>query len=165
VNDAVKKGAKVLIGGQAGEGNFYEPTVLIDMPVSADVSKDETFGPLAPCYMFETEEEVVRLANDTEFGLAGYFYSRDSKLFFGAASAYGSRAHLASGGGSSMRYDWCQHWYHESGFHSFRWYQRIVSTAVSHSRRILDLMRVEDSARKVQNTVSRIVGKDPKDLS
>jgi succinate-semialdehyde dehydrogenase/glutarate-semialdehyde dehydrogenase len=81
VNDAVKKGAKVLIGGQAGEGNFYEPTVLIDMPVSADVSKDETFGPLAPCYMFETEEEVVRLANDTEFGLAGYFYSRDSKLF------------------------------------------------------------------------------------
>jgi succinate-semialdehyde dehydrogenase/glutarate-semialdehyde dehydrogenase len=77
VEDAVSKGAKVLVGGKAGEGNFYEPTVLVDVPISAVVSKDETFGPLAPCFKFETEDEVIKLANDTEFGLAGYFYSRD----------------------------------------------------------------------------------------
>jgi succinate-semialdehyde dehydrogenase/glutarate-semialdehyde dehydrogenase len=77
VEDAVSKGAKVVVGGKAGEGNFYEPTVLANVPVEALVSKDETFGPLAPCYKFETEEEVLKLANDTEFGLAGYFYSRD----------------------------------------------------------------------------------------
>ncbi|CAK9780220.1 unnamed protein product [Cutaneotrichosporon oleaginosum] len=77
VDDAVAKGAKVLVGGKAGEGNFFEPTVLVDVPISAVVSKDETFGPLAPCFKFETEDEVIKLANDTEFGLAGYFYSRD----------------------------------------------------------------------------------------
>lgn len=77
VEDAVSKGAKVTVGGKAGKGNFYEPTVLVDVPISALVSKDETFGPLAPCYRFSTEEEVMKLANDTEFGLAGYFYSRD----------------------------------------------------------------------------------------
>ncbi|BEJ15017.1 hypothetical protein CspHIS471_0407840 [Cutaneotrichosporon sp. HIS471] len=77
VEDAVSKGAKVLVGGKATGGNFFEPTVLIDVPISAVVSKDETFGPLAPCYKFESEDEVIQLANDTEFGLAGYFYSRD----------------------------------------------------------------------------------------
>lgn len=77
VEDAVSKGAKVLVGGKAGKGNFYEPTVLANVPVEAMVSKDETFGPLAPCYKFETEEEVIKLANDTEFGLAGYFYTKD----------------------------------------------------------------------------------------
>lgn len=77
VEDAVSKGAKVLIGGKAGEGNFFEPTVLINVSNDAVVTKDETFGPLAPCYKFKTEDEVIALANDTEFGLAGYFYSRD----------------------------------------------------------------------------------------
>lgn len=77
VEDAVAKGAKVLVGGKPGKGNFFEPTVLVDVPVEALVSKDETFGPLAPCFKFSTEEEVLKLANDTEFGLAGYFYSRD----------------------------------------------------------------------------------------
>lgn len=77
VDDAVSKGAKVLVGGKPGKGNFFEPTVLVDVPVSAQVSKDETFGPLAPCFKFSSEEEVLKLANDTEFGLAGYFYSRD----------------------------------------------------------------------------------------
>lgn len=77
VEDAVAKGAKVLVGGKPGKGNFFEPTVLVDVPVEAVVSKDETFGPLAPCFKFSSEEEVLKLANDTEYGLAGYFYSRD----------------------------------------------------------------------------------------
>jgi succinate-semialdehyde dehydrogenase/glutarate-semialdehyde dehydrogenase len=80
VRDAVDKGARILIGGKAGEGNFYEPTILVDVPISAEVNKDETFGPLAPCFVFDDEEEVIKLANDTEFGLAGYFYSSDCKF-------------------------------------------------------------------------------------
>ena len=71
VNDAVSKGAKTLTGGKRGKGCFYEPTVLINVPTSAAVMKDETFGPLAPVIKFSTEEEVIEYANDTEFGLAG----------------------------------------------------------------------------------------------
>jgi acyl-CoA reductase-like NAD-dependent aldehyde dehydrogenase len=134
VQDAVAKGAKILIGGKAGIGNFYEPTVLIDVPVSAEVSRDETFGPLAPCYMFDTEDEVLRLANDTEFGLAGYFYSRDSKIRL-TTRADDSRANLASRRGFVVRNDWGQHWHHEPGFHSLRRHQGIVSTvSLSPSR-------------------------------
>jgi succinate-semialdehyde dehydrogenase/glutarate-semialdehyde dehydrogenase len=66
-----------LIGGKRGEGAFYEPTVLINIADDAVVMKEETFGPLAPIIKFETEEEVIKKANDTEFGLAGYFFSRD----------------------------------------------------------------------------------------
>ncbi len=56
---------------------FFEPTVLADMTTDMIVSKEETFGPVAPLYRFETEDEAIRMANDTEFGLASYFYSRD----------------------------------------------------------------------------------------
>jgi succinate-semialdehyde dehydrogenase/glutarate-semialdehyde dehydrogenase len=75
--DATAKGARILAGGKRIEGTFFEPTLLADVPVNAMVSKDETFGPVAPLIKFETEEEVIALANDTEFGLAGYFYAND----------------------------------------------------------------------------------------
>ncbi|OAL53140.1 succinate-semialdehyde dehydrogenase [Pyrenochaeta sp. DS3sAY3a] len=78
VEDAVSRGAKVLIGGKTrSPGFFFEPTVLMDVPRDALVSKDETFGPLAPIFTFEDEEDAIQLANDTEFGLAGYFFSRN----------------------------------------------------------------------------------------
>ncbi|KAK7743954.1 hypothetical protein SLS62_010416 [Diatrype stigma] len=80
VDDALKKGAKLEIGGkprQDSPGYFFEPTVVSGVTTEMVVSKDETFGPLAPIFVFETEDEVVRLANDTEFGLAGYFFSCD----------------------------------------------------------------------------------------
>lgn len=77
IDDAVNKGATVVIGGKALEGCFFEPTILSNVPFNALVSKEETFGPLAPVYRFESEEEVIYLANDTEFGLASYFYAND----------------------------------------------------------------------------------------
>ncbi|MFN9123800.1 MAG: NADP-dependent succinate-semialdehyde dehydrogenase [bacterium] len=79
VADAVAKGAKVLTGGKrhALGGTFYEPTILTDVTTDMKVTIEETFGPVAPLFKFKTEEEAVRLANATEFGLAAYFYSRD----------------------------------------------------------------------------------------
>jgi succinate-semialdehyde dehydrogenase / glutarate-semialdehyde dehydrogenase len=79
VADAVSKGATVLRGGNrhALGATFYEPTVLIDVTADMKVAHEETFGPVAPLFRFESEDEVIRLANDTEFGLASYFYSRD----------------------------------------------------------------------------------------
>ncbi|KAF4430375.1 3-sulfolactaldehyde dehydrogenase [Colletotrichum fructicola] len=79
IHDATSKGAKVEVGGQPFQspGFFFQPTVLSGVTQDMIVSKDETFGPLAPVFEFETEEDVLRLANDTEFGLAGYFFSRD----------------------------------------------------------------------------------------
>lgn len=80
VRDATSKGAKVETGGSAPEGNpgfFFTPTVLSGVTEDAMVSKDETFGPLAPVFEFDTEADAIRLANDTEFGLAGYFFSKD----------------------------------------------------------------------------------------
>lgn len=79
VADAISKGAKVEIGGTAPSyaGYFFEPTVLSGVTPDMIVSRDETFGPLAPIFEFETEADAVRMANDTEFGLAGYFFSRD----------------------------------------------------------------------------------------
>jgi succinate-semialdehyde dehydrogenase/glutarate-semialdehyde dehydrogenase len=79
VEDAVSKGAKIETGGKAPShpGFFYEPTVLSGVTPDMLVANDETFGPLAPIFYFETEAEVVKLANDTEFGLAGYFFSKD----------------------------------------------------------------------------------------
>lgn len=77
IDDAVNKGATVVMGGKALEGCFFEPTILSNVPFNALVSKEETFGPLAPVYRFKTEEEVIHLANDTEFGLASYFYAND----------------------------------------------------------------------------------------
>jgi succinate-semialdehyde dehydrogenase/glutarate-semialdehyde dehydrogenase len=79
IQDAVSKGARVLTGGKRHSlgGTFFEPTVLANVPADAEVAREETFGPLAPLFRFETDEEAIRLANDTEFGLASYFYSRD----------------------------------------------------------------------------------------
>ncbi len=79
IADAVGKGAKVILGGKrhALGGMFFEPTVLADMTTDMIVTREETFGPVAPLYRFETEEEALKMANDTEFGLAAYFYSRD----------------------------------------------------------------------------------------
>jgi len=79
LRDAVSRGAHVLTGGQreARPGNFFAPTVLEGVTPAMAVSREETFGPLAPVYRFETDEDAMRLANDTEAGLAAYFYTRD----------------------------------------------------------------------------------------
>ena len=79
VADALAKGAKIRIGGKPHErgGLFFQPTVLTDVTPEMIVSREETFGPVAPLIRFKTEQDAIRLANDTEFGLAGYFYSRD----------------------------------------------------------------------------------------
>ena len=79
VADAIAKGGRVAAGGKrhALGGNFYEPTVLLDVTQGMKVAREETFGPVAPLFRFDTEEEAVRMANDTEFGLAAYFYTRD----------------------------------------------------------------------------------------
>jgi succinate-semialdehyde dehydrogenase/glutarate-semialdehyde dehydrogenase len=79
IADAVKKGAKVVTGGKRSAlgGTFFEPTVLTDVTTDMVITKEETFGPVAPLYRFKTDDEAVKMANDTEFGLAAYFYSRD----------------------------------------------------------------------------------------
>ncbi|KAL0950178.1 hypothetical protein HGRIS_010171 [Hohenbuehelia grisea] len=78
VDDAIQHGAKVLVGGKAiPDSAFFLPTVLSDVPANALVGQEETFGPVAALIKFETEEEVIKLANSTDVGLAGYFYSRD----------------------------------------------------------------------------------------
>ena len=79
IDDAVSKGAKVAAGGKQHDlgGLFFAPTVLTEVTSSMKVAKEETFGPLAPLFRFKTEEDVVQMANDTEYGLAAYFYSRD----------------------------------------------------------------------------------------
>ncbi|MBA1193037.1 NADP-dependent succinate-semialdehyde dehydrogenase [Pseudomonas entomophila] len=87
IEDAVSKGARVLSGGKLIEGNFFEPTILVDVPKTAAVAKEETFGPLAPLFRFQDEAEVIALSNDTEFGLASYFYARDMSRVFRVAEA------------------------------------------------------------------------------
>ncbi len=79
VDDAIAKGANVKLGGKAHAlgGTFFEPTILTDVTPDMMVTQEETFGPLAPIYRFKTEEEAITLANNTPFGLAAYFYSRD----------------------------------------------------------------------------------------
>ena len=79
VADAVNKGARVLCGGARHErgGNFFQPTVLADVTPAMRVAREETFGPVAPLFRFSTEAEAIAMANDTEFGLAAYFFSRD----------------------------------------------------------------------------------------
>ena len=79
VSDAVEKGGKVIVGGQrhALGGLFYEPTVIANVTPDMKVAREETFGPVAPVFKFKTEAEALALANDTEFGLASYFYARD----------------------------------------------------------------------------------------
>ena len=89
IADAVSKGAKVVAGGKphALGGTFFEPTILVDVPKDAAVAKEETFGPLAPLFRFKDEAEVIAMANDTEFGLASYFYARDLGRVFRVAEA------------------------------------------------------------------------------
>ncbi len=79
IADAVSKGAQVALGGRrhALGGTFFEPTVLTHVTTSMKVAREETFGPVAPVFRFETEADAIRMANDTEFGLAAYFYTRD----------------------------------------------------------------------------------------
>ena len=87
--DAVGKGGQVVTGGQRHElgGNFFEPTVIAEASAALRFSREELFGPLAPVFRFETEEEAVRLANDTEYGLACYFYTRDLGRAFRVSEA------------------------------------------------------------------------------
>ena len=78
---------QVLAGGKLIEGNFFEPTILVNVPKTAAVAKEETFGPLAPLFRFQDEAEVIAMSNDTEFGLASYFYARDMSRVFRVAEA------------------------------------------------------------------------------
>lgn len=93
IADALAKGARIMTGGKvhALGGNFFQPTILLDVPDSAKVAQEETFGPLAPLFRFKDEADVIRQANDTEFGLAAYFYARDLSRVFrvGEALEYG----------------------------------------------------------------------------
>jgi len=79
VKDAVEKGARLVLGGKrhALGGTFFEPTIIAGVTPEMKVAKEETFGPMAPIFAFKTEDEAIAMANDTEFGLAAYFYSRD----------------------------------------------------------------------------------------
>jgi succinate-semialdehyde dehydrogenase/glutarate-semialdehyde dehydrogenase len=87
IADAVAKGARVLTGGGRHElgGTFFQPTVLADVTPAMAVAREETFGPVAPLFRFDTELEAIRMANDTEFGLAAYFFSRDVGRIFRVA--------------------------------------------------------------------------------
>jgi succinate-semialdehyde dehydrogenase/glutarate-semialdehyde dehydrogenase len=89
IADAVEKGAKIASGGKrhALGGTFFEPTVLTGVDTQMKVAREETFGPVAPLFRFEDEGEAIRLANDTEFGLAAYFYSRDVGRIWRVAEA------------------------------------------------------------------------------
>jgi succinate-semialdehyde dehydrogenase/glutarate-semialdehyde dehydrogenase len=79
VQATVSAGATAVLGGKPSDlgGNFYEPTILTDVTSDMAVFRNEIFGPVAPIIEFDTEEEVIAMANDTEFGLASYFYTRD----------------------------------------------------------------------------------------
>jgi succinate-semialdehyde dehydrogenase/glutarate-semialdehyde dehydrogenase len=87
VADALAKGAKLALGGKrhARGGLFFEPTILTDVTPQMRVAREETFGPVAPLFRFRTDDEAIAMANDTEFGLAAYFYSRDIGRIFRAA--------------------------------------------------------------------------------
>ena len=87
LEDATAKGAKVLAGGHSRDGLFFEPTVLAGATREMLLAREETFGPVAPLFRFETVEEVIELANATEFGLASYFYAKDLSRVFKVAEA------------------------------------------------------------------------------
>ncbi len=79
ISDAVSKGARILVGGARHElgGNFFQPTLMVDVSSRMLVAREETFGPVAPLFRFTTEEQAIEMANDTEFGLAAYFFSQN----------------------------------------------------------------------------------------
>ena len=91
VQDAVARGGRVLVGGKRLSGQFFEPTVVADATADMLCAKEETFGPFAPVFKFKTEQEAIDAANNTEFGLASYFYSRDIGRIYrvGEALEYG----------------------------------------------------------------------------
>jgi succinate-semialdehyde dehydrogenase/glutarate-semialdehyde dehydrogenase len=87
VSDAVEKGARVAVGGHRQEGLFYAPTVLTEVRGEMRIAREEVFGPVAPIFRFYSEEEAIRMANDTEYGLAAYFYSLDVRRCWRVAEA------------------------------------------------------------------------------
>jgi succinate-semialdehyde dehydrogenase/glutarate-semialdehyde dehydrogenase len=89
IDDALRKGASVVVGGHrhALGGRFFEPTVLAGVTSEMLVAREETFGPVAPLFRFKIDAEAIAQANDTEFGLAAYFYARDLTRVFRAAEA------------------------------------------------------------------------------
>jgi succinate-semialdehyde dehydrogenase/glutarate-semialdehyde dehydrogenase len=89
IADATQKGAKILVGGKSHQAGklFFEPTVITEATANMRLARQETFGPVAPLFRFKTEEEAIHLANDTEFGLASYFYSRDIHRIWRVAEA------------------------------------------------------------------------------
>jgi len=87
VKDAIAKGGRVLTGGKRLDGQFFEPTVIADATADMVCAREETFGPFAPIFKFKTEQEAVDAANNTEFGLASYFYSRDVGRIFRVSEA------------------------------------------------------------------------------
>ncbi|QUS37117.1 NAD-dependent succinate-semialdehyde dehydrogenase [Falsirhodobacter algicola] len=97
VADAVEKGAQVLLGGKRSQVGpvFYEPTILTGVTQAMRVAREETFGPVAPLFRFETEDEVIAMANDTEFGLAAYFYTENARRVWRVTEAleYGMVGH------------------------------------------------------------------------
>jgi len=89
IHDATSKGASVVLGGRrhANGGRFFEPTILTNVTTGMAISREETFGPVAPLFRFKTEADAIALANDTEFGLAAYFYGRDVARVWRVAEA------------------------------------------------------------------------------
>ena len=87
ISDAVEKGARITTGGQRIEGLFFQPTVLAGATPEMIIAREEVFGPVAPIFRFDTEEEAIRMANDTEYGLASYFYSKDVNRCWRVAEA------------------------------------------------------------------------------
>jgi len=89
VQDALSQGARVIIGAKrhALGGTFYEPTLLADVTPAMRIAREEVFGPVAPLFRFKTEAEAIHMANDTEFGLAAYFYSTDVRRVWRVAGA------------------------------------------------------------------------------
>lgn len=87
IADATRQGARVVTGGGRLEGTFFEPTLLADVPPGAQLTREETFGPVAALIPFDDEAEAIRLANDSEYGLAGYFYARDLSRVWRVAEA------------------------------------------------------------------------------
>jgi succinate-semialdehyde dehydrogenase/glutarate-semialdehyde dehydrogenase len=89
IADAVEKGARVLAGGKrhALGGSFFEPTILADVTPAMKVAREETFGPVAPLFRFKDEAEAIRMANDTEFGLAAYFFANSMNRVWRVAEA------------------------------------------------------------------------------
>ena len=87
LKDALDKGAKLVTGGQALQGQFFQPTVVAHATPDMACAKEETFGPFAPVFKFKTEQDVIDMANNTEYGLASYFYSRDVGRIFRVSEA------------------------------------------------------------------------------